>query len=250
MDLKQDLHIHSNFSDGKDSLRDIVLAALDMGLEIIGFSDHSYAPVDLDCCMPESRIEEYKACIRLLAREFRGRIHILCGIEQDIEAPYGTEDYDYAIGSVHYLEKDGIFAAVDDTPEVLKAARDKMFGGDIYALCENYFERVAQLPDRQNFRVVGHFDLISKFNEKEQLFDPAHPRYIAAWQKAADKLLKTHRLFEINTGAISRGWRTEPYPSAEMIRYIKERDGTFILSSDSHSKETLAFDFDRWEKLL
>ncbi len=250
MKLKQDLHIHSNFSDGKDSPRDIVLAALDMGLEIIGFSDHSYAPVDLDCCMPEARIQEYKDCIRLLAREFRGRIHIYCGIEQDLEAPYGTEDYDYAIGSVHYLEKDGVFAAVDDTPQVLKAARDEMFGGDIYALCENYYERVASLPERQSFRIVGHFDLVSKFNEKERLFAPTHPRYTAAWQGAADKLLKTHRLFEINTGAISRGWKSEPYPTAEMIRYIKERGGTFILSSDSHSKDTLAFEFDRWEKLL
>ena len=32
-----------------------------------------------------------------------------------------------------------------------------------------------------------------------------------------------------------------------IIKYIKERGGTFILSSDSHSKETLAYEFDRWD---
>lgn len=248
--IKTDLHIHSHFSDGKDSPRDIVLAAMEMGLTTIGFSDHSYAPQDLDCCIPEARIEAYRATVRQLAREFQGRITICCGIEQDLDTPFGTEGYDYAIGSVHHLYKDGVYAAVDHTPEILKDARDRLFGGDIYALAENYYRRVALLPQKHRFRIVGHFDLVSKFNESEPLFDPCHPRYVAAWQAAADSLLKTHRLFEINTGAISRGWKTEPYPSREMIRYIRERGGTFLLSSDSHSKETLAFQFDQWEHLL
>ena len=245
-----DLHIHSNFSDGEDSPRDMVLAAMDMGLTAIGFSDHSFAPQDLDCCMPEARIEEYSQTIRQLSEEFRGRITIYCGIEQDLDSPFDTEGYDYAIGSVHHVCKDGIYAAVDHTPEILKDARDRLFGGDFYALAENYYQRVAMLPQRHRFNIVGHFDLVSKFNEKERLFDPRHPRYVAAWQAAADSLLRTHRLFEINTGAISRGWKSEPYPSREMIVYIRERGGTFLLSSDSHSKETLAFQFEKWDHLL
>ncbi len=248
--IQTDLHVHSDFSDGRDSPRDIVLAAMDMGLTAIGFSDHAFAPVDVDCCIPKARIAEYQKTIRSLSDEFRGRIEILCGIEQDLDAPYGTEEYDYAIGSVHYLCRDGVYAAVDHTPEVLKDARDRLFGGDIYALIENYYERVALLPQRQRFQIVGHFDLVSKFNEKERLFDPSHPRYAAAWQAAADSLLKTHTLFEINTGAISRGWKSVPYPAPDIISYIKKRGGAFLLSSDSHSKETLAFQFDRWAHLL
>lgn len=250
MRITTDLHVHSSFSDGKDSPRDIVLAAIDLGLTTVGFSDHSYAPMDLECCMPLERTEAYQKTIRQLSGEFRDRIRVLCGIEQDLESPCQTDAYDYAIGSVHFVCKDGIYTAVDNTPEILKDARDRLFKGDIYALIENYYERVAQLPKKQRFQIVGHFDLVSKFNEKEHLFDPDHPRYVAAWQNAADLLLKTHRQFEINTGVISRGWKSEPYPSREILSYLRERGASFLLSSDSHNKESLAFQFDKWASLL
>ena len=54
----------------------------------------------------------------------------------------------------------------------------------------------------------------------------------------------------INTGAIARGKRTQPYPAPEMIEYIRSRGGKFILSSDAHFKEKLAYDFEIYENLL
>ena len=57
------------------------------------------------------------------------------------------------------------------------------------------------------------------------------------------------KLFEINTGAIARGWRTQPYPRREMIGYILGHGGRLILSSDSHSAETLCFDFPKYQRL-
>ena len=73
-----------------------------------------------------------------------------------------------------------------------------------------------------------------------------HPRYVKAWQDAADILLKTGKPFEINTGAVSRGYRTEPYPSAEIRAYIREHGGKMILSSDAHQKENIGFGFEKW----
>ena len=55
---------------------------------------------------------------------------------------------------------------------------------------------------------------------------------------------------EINTGAISRGYRNEPYPSNQILEYIKSKGGYFILSSDSHSKENIAYQYDKWKGLL
>jgi len=74
-----------------------------------------------------------------------------------------------------------------------------------------------------------------------------NPRYIAAWQAAADKLVPAGVPFEINLGAIFRGMRTTPYPSAEQIKYISSHSGKFILTSDSHSADTVARDFQKWE---
>ena len=68
-----------------------------------------------------------------------------------------------------------------------------------------------------------------------------------AWQQAADELLKTGKPFEVNTGAISRGYRTTPYPAKEIRDYIREHGGKLIMSSDAHAKENIAFRFDEWE---
>ena len=64
--------------------------------------------------------------------------------------------------------------------------------------------------------------------------------------QAADALLTTGKPFEINTGAISRGYRTDAYPSREIRTYLKERGARFILSSDAHRKEHICFGFDRF----
>ena len=55
--------------------------------------------------------------------------------------------------------------------------------------------------------------------------------------------------FEINTGAISRGYQKDPYPSDEIIAYLHQRGARFVLSSDSHQKETLMYDFERQESM-
>ena len=52
----------------------------------------------------------------------------------------------------------------------------------------------------------------------------------------------------MNTGAISRGYRTHPYPGAAMLRYIADKGGSVILTGDSHSKNTLCYAFETWHK--
>jgi len=91
--------------------------------------------------------------------------------------------------------------------------------------------------------IIGHFDLMTKFIEVDPSMDLHHPRYVKAWQQAADALLKTGKPFEVNMGAISRGYRTSPYPSAEIRQYIREHGGKMLLSSDAHQKENIAYRF-------
>ena len=62
---------------------------------------------------------------------------------------------------------------------------------------------------------------------------------LKAWQKAMDKLLPYNRPFEINTGAISRGYRTTPYPSKAQLEYIYKNGGKIILCSDAHNTDSL-----------
>ena len=42
-----------------------------------------------------------------------------------------------------------------------------------------------------------------------------------------------------NTGAIGRGYRTQPYPSERMLRRVAEAGGRVILTSDCHNSDFL-----------
>lgn len=245
----KDLHCHTTYCDGANTPEEMVLSAIDKGLDTIGICAHSYTFFDTSYCIRKEAIPRFLAEVHYLRAAFYDRIHVLCGVEQDYYSAEATDDFDYVIGSVHYLKCGSDYVPVDETPELLRDAAEKHFGGDIYALCEQYYATVADVVSRTACDIIGHFDLVTKFVERTDLIDVHHPRYVAAWQSAADELLKTGVPFEINTGAISRGYRTSPYPSAEIIDYIKAHGGELILSSDAHSADAAAFQFDKFESL-
>ena len=224
----------------------MVNAAIEKGLKTIGICAHSYTFFDTSYCIKKEAVPRFLAELHYLRAAYSDRIHVLCGIEQDYYSEEPTDDFDYVIGSVHYLKCGGDYVPVDETAEILRGAVEKYFGGDIYALCEEYYRTVADVVNKTACDIIGHFDLVTKFLEKEPLFDTDHPRYVAAWKKAADELLKAGVPFEINTGAITRGYRTSPYPSKEIVTYIREHGGKLVLSSDAHSADAIAYGFDRF----
>lgn len=243
-----DYHIHSTFSDGKNTPEEMVEAAIAKGMKEIGFSDHSYTFFDESYCIKRENIAEYKREIARLKEKYGDKIKIYCGIEQDYYSAESVKDYDYAIGSVHYVKKDGRYFAVDSSAEDFEKNVVEFFDGDYYAFAEEYFNTVARFCERKDIIIIGHFDLVSKFNEKHGFFDENDKEYVSAWKAAADKLIAANKTFEINTGTIARGYKTDCYPSRAIREYIKGKGGKFLLSSDSHSEKTLCFDFGQAEK--
>ena len=239
-----DLHTHTTFSDGKNAPEEMILEAISRGFKVIGFSDHSPVAFDPPGGMPEGMQLAYRQAVRKLKEKYRGLITVKLGMEQDFYSePCEENAYDYIIGSVHYLKCADTFVAVDNTPEILKEGVETFFGGDFIKAAQCYFETVAQIPEKNHCDIIGHFDLFSKFNEKYHFFDEQDPAYIRAWQQACDRLLSYDVAFEINTGAVYRGWRSTPYPSPDILQYLKERGARLIYSSDSHMKEQLGYGF-------
>ena len=238
------LHTHTNFCDGKDTPKEIVLAAIDAGLKTIGFSGHSYVHFDLDCCMTREQTEEYRREILRLRETYGKQIQILLGIEQDYYADDPAQGFDFVIGSVHYLPDGNEYFSVDETPEILTDAVNRCYGGDVYRLLAHYYETVADIAQKTGCQIVGHLDLISKFNENDALFCTEDPRALKCATDAIDTLLKKDVIFEINTGAIARGYRKAPYPAKSLLRYIVQKGGRLTLSSDAHDKKMLTFGFE------
>jgi histidinol-phosphatase (PHP family) len=239
-----DLHMHTTWSDGKNTPEEMILEAIRLGLETVGISDHSSGD---PCGMTLEQSADYRAEIAALKEKYAGQIRVLCGLERDFLTDDFNE-YDYTIGSVHWLPMpDGHRVSIDWTPEKLREGAEKYFGGDFYALAETYYAAVARVVEVTKCDIIGHFDLVSKFIEVDPAFDVKHPRYVKAWQQAADELLKTGKPFEVNTGAMSRGYRTEPYPAKDIRDYIRAHGGKLIMSSDAHAKENITYGFKEWE---
>lgn len=238
------LHTHTSFCDGKDSPEEIVKAAIAFGMEAIGFSGHSYTPIDTSYCMTLDGTVQYRAEIDRLKSVYKDRIRILCGLELDrFGAPPDTV-YDYLIGSVHYVPFDGEYCVVDMGEDVLTDAVNRHCDGDFYRFISAYYETVAEVADTTGCDIVGHVDLITKYNEGGRLFDENDPRYLRAATDALDVLIKKDVIFEINTGAIARGYRKTPYPSPALLRYIAQKGGQITLNADEHSKENLLCAFE------
>jgi len=244
-----DYHMHTTFCDGKSTAEEMVQGALDKGLTRIGLSIHSEQFHPVICARDPEAMAAHRAEVARLKEAYRDRIEILCCAECDYYFPVDKKDYDYILGSAHNLLTPDGFFAVDWNLDRLVELTAKYYNNDILQTAEAYFATVARLAEIQP-DIIAHFDLISKFNEGDKLFDSNDPRYLSAAFAAVDALLPLGVPFEINTGAISRGYRTRPYPADPILRYILEHGGKVMLCSDSHAAQNVAFQFDLWEDLV
>ena len=244
MKPKADFHMHTVFCDGKNTAEEMVLRGIEIGLSVMGFSVHSPLGRDCDWAIPGERLQEYRDEIARLKKKYADRIRIYCGIEMDYLTELDASDFDYVIGSVHHVCKGNDRIDVDASAQISWDGIHRCFDGDIYAYAEEYFRAVGDIVEKTNADLIGHFDLLTKFCDCGLAFDTEHPRYVRAWKAAADQLLKTGVPFEINTGAISRGYRKTPYPALDIMRYLAEHGGKAVITSDSHSTDALGCSFE------
>jgi DNA polymerase (family 10) len=105
-DVKGMLHIHTTYSDGAHSVKEMALAAKALGMTYLGVCDHSQSAFYAGGLTP-ARVREQWAEIDAVNGELEG-IRILKGIESDI-LPDGSLDYvdevlegfDFVVASVH-----------------------------------------------------------------------------------------------------------------------------------------------------
>lgn len=148
--LKSSVHVHSKLCDGKNTLDEIAVTAWRNGLQTLGFSGHSHTPCDLEYCMTQSRTALYKAQVAKLKERYAGKLDILCGLEWDLFSDDDPTQYDYWIGSTHYVKgpKTGKYYEIDWREEDLRACIDDDFDGDGLAVAEAYFANVAKVAEK------------------------------------------------------------------------------------------------------
>ena len=186
MELKN-FHTHTTYCDGKNTAEEMILVAINQGFTALGFSGHSHTSIDPSYCMTTDETRRYINELKALREKYADKIRIYIGLEADLYTDEtDLSEFDYTIGSVHYVKAGDVYVPVDESPAQHQIDYvNKYFDGSFISFSQAYYENVAKLGEKINPSFIGHFDLVTKFNENDCLFSTKDPRYIEAWQAAA-----------------------------------------------------------------
>lgn len=244
MKILSTMHSHSTYCDGKNTLSEMAKAAYNLGFVSFGFSSHSHLPYKAGYEMKMEKEKLYREEALQIIKEYDGKMEILLGLELDADSVNPDFKYDFLISSVHQLHMGDNWYAVDHCKEDFNRCLNA-FGG-IKNMVENFYSQTVTAALRENIDIVGHIDLIGKFNENNDFFSPNDEWYLKIVFDAIDAILEKRPdiVFEVNSGAISRGYRTTPYPDLPVLKYLGEKGAKIMLNSDTHAVDTLDYAYD------
>ena len=238
---KQNLHTHTTFCDGKNTPEELVCEAIARGFDSLGFSIHSFMRKQT---VDAEKLSAYKAEILRVKEKYKDSLAVYLGIEYEPWTDFPADDFDYTIAAVHYLPTPDGYRTFDVGLEGTLAYIDNYFGGDAMRFAGAYYETLAALPEHGSFDILAHLDLVTKNNEAHRFLDTESAEYNNYVLGAIDALAGKIPLFEVNTGAIARGYKSEPYPSKKILRELKARGFGAVITSDCHNKDYLDCFFD------
>ncbi|MCE5324571.1 histidinol-phosphatase [bacterium] len=238
-------HVHTTFSDGQNSVQEMIEAAISLGIDEIGISDHYVLTTGqiFDWSMKLDAIADYFGAIGLAADKFRTKIKVRYGIEADFVPETAQQlgeilqeyQFDYVIGSVHLI--DGV--CIDSSKDYWDAL-DQSGKNDVIRA---YWAMIAKLAKSGLYDIVGHLDLYKKFGSQPTIDISADV------MTALDAIAEAGIAIELNTS----GWHKpihEQYPSAAVLRGCQKRGIPVILTADAHRTDDITCDFDRGRLLL
>ena len=237
--LLANYHTHTTLCDGSDTPEAVAAEAYSRGMRHLGFSGHMDPDIHMD-------FDAYLAEIGRLREKYADRIEILCGVELDnLYDPHCADGAEYVIGSTHFLDVPSeIPMSVDNNEEIMGRLAEEFFGGDYYKLSKSYYDLVSRVYDKLHCTFVGHFDLVTRFNDSMHFLDEEDSRYRMPALEAMEYLVKEGVPFEINCGALNRNRKKELYPNMFLLKNLREFGGEILINSDAHQKELLDGGFD------
>ncbi|MBL4775969.1 MAG: histidinol-phosphatase HisJ family protein [Mariprofundus sp.] len=231
----------------KGSVRDYADAAIRCGLKEIGMSDHSPMPggFDKDWRMAQAELPSYLQEVEQTRDALSGQFKLRIGLEADFHP--GTEayvadmiaayDWDYVIGSVHYIGDWGF-----DNPDC-KDVWQKWNVDDAYCA---YFDLVKQSAQTNMFDIIGHPDLIKKFGHRA---DSDSQRIKDAEENMLQAVLKSGAALEISSAGLRKPVK-EIYPHNRIVQRAAELGIPFSFGSDAHSPAEVGHGMDACLSIL
>ncbi len=255
IDKTSDYHMHTQYSDGCASIDEMAISAIEKGLSQITITDHMPLPFDTRYTMNKHMVDQYKLALRQAQSKFSGKLKINMGIELEFVPEYrfwvhsiSKMGWDYTIASVHRLSINGYSQLVNGTIDEFKSLF-KHFDYDIRALYRVYYKTLQEALSTGWFDIAAHLDVIKKHNVDSTYFNEADPYYRALVVKTLDIIKEQGMKMEINTSGFNHPIK-EQYPSHWIIQEAQNKGIPIVLSSDSHSPDTLGQYFHKTDALF
>ena len=245
--MLSNLHTHTTFCDGINTPEEMVKKAIEKGFVSLGFSGHAYTAFELTSCMKDE--QGYIDEINRLKKAYEGQIEIYLGTEEDAFSLIDRSKYEYIIGSLHFLKVDDKILPLDIGNEYMQSCFEA-FGKDVERMAESYYSTFTDYLIKRRPDVVGHFDLIKKYDEVSEPIFLGNKKHDEIAKRFLKSVANKGLLFEVNTGAISRGYRTLPYPSADLLHVLKTEGADITLTSDCHNADYLDCFFKETKDIL
>jgi histidinol-phosphatase (PHP family) len=238
---------HERCGHAQGSIEDYIQAAIALGLEEIGISDH--APIywlEGDhplprTAMPRSQLEPYVEEVLALKRRYEGRIRVLLGLESDYAE--GFDDtyrevlsrypFDYVIGSVHFCQGLHIYQ------------QERWAGGaDPSEVYPEYFRLVRESARSGLFDVLGHITAI-------MVLGPRPPAALLEREfgETARVLAETGVAIEVNTSGLRKGL-PEPFPAGDLLRRCTAAGVPVTYGSDAHRPSEVGYGLEVASRLI
>lgn len=170
---------------------------------------------------------------------------VRAGIEVDWVGSEGLEqttaildghDWDFVVGSVHFLDRDAL-----DHPDY--DIWESRTADEIWTA---YFSSLGHAAASGIFDVMAHPDLVKIWGSSRP--DPPRPRR-EYYELALDGLEAGRVAIEVSSAGLRKPVG-EIYPDAELLRLCRDRDMRVTLASDAHRPEDVAFEFGRLRDFL
>ncbi len=230
-----DYHIHTSLCNhASGTMRQYVEAAIQAGLKEMGFSDHNpfvdnyvsdyrMRPRDFEIYM--DTIDDLKTSYPEIVIKKGIELDFIPGAVNYISNFAEKYQFDYIIGSVHYLEMNGTrnVTYLNDIEDKDKARMFKI-----------YFETVSKAANTGIFDIIAHFDLPRRFwgDLPEESYQHA--------EKALETIKANDVCIEINTSGFRTKSVEEPFPGNHILEMVKALDIPVTLGSDSHTPDDVA----------
>ena len=251
-------HTHSHFCDGHAALEDYVKAAIEKQNPALGFSGHSPVPFQTDWNIQETSFHEYLKEIDRLSSVYADQIKLYKGLEVDYitgltgPSTFKPHSLDYTIGSVHFLGKldETEYWGFDFSPEYFLKGFRSIYRSDKKLLIRTYYEQIMEMIQKDAPDIIGHLDLIKKFNSQLKIFDENEDWYRDQVMEALEVIARSGCIVEVNTRGFYKGLNDHFYPSQFILEACYKKGIPLTINADAHNPGEINHSFQPAAEML